>query len=168
MKITRISLENFRQHKKLDIELDPSHSSFTIIKGRNGAGKTNLLKGITWVLTGKLAKDEAKFDPISLVSYSASAVLAKGDIIETFVRVDLDLGSSGSAQVQRTVRFVKSGPEIQDLALSGSDLSVMLLEDKAKGYQKQPDPDLWLEKMFPDRFSHFCIIMTNQFLRDNF
>ena len=27
--------------------------------GRNGAGKTNLLKAITWVMTGKLAKDES-------------------------------------------------------------------------------------------------------------
>lgn len=157
MKIARIKLENFRQHRKVEIELDDSHSSFTIVKGRNGAGKTNLLKAITWGLTGKLAKDEAKFDPTSLVSYSASAKAKKGDILETSVRIDMDLGLSGAAQIIRTFRFVKSTDEIQGLSHSGSDLSVMLLEDKAKGYQKHPDPELWLEKIFPDRFSHYFL-----------
>jgi DNA sulfur modification protein DndD len=157
MKITRIRLENFRQHRKVEIELDDSHSSFTIVKGRNGAGKTNLLKAITWGLTGKLAKDEAKFEPTSLVSYSASASAKKGDILETSVRIDMDLGLSGSAQILRTFRFVKSSDDIQGLSLSGSELSVMLMEDKAKGYQKQPDPELWLEKIFPDRFSHYFL-----------
>lgn len=157
MKITRIHLENFRQHKKLEIELDNSRSSFTIVRGRNGAGKTNLLKAITWVLTGKLAKDEAKFDLASLVSISAAKGAAKGDVIEVVVRLDLDLGNSGQGQVERTARFVKSGPEIQDLALSVTELSVMTLKDKLLGYQKEPNPELWLEKVFPDRFSHYFL-----------
>lgn len=157
MKISRIHLENFRQHRKVEIELDSSHSSFTIVKGRNGAGKTNLLKAITWGLTGKLAKDEAKFEPASLVTYSASSSARKGDIIETSVRIDLDLGASGVAQVQRTFRFVKTSEEILGLTLSGSELSVLLMEDKSKGFQKHPDPELWLEKVFPDRFSHYFL-----------
>ena len=82
MKISRIHLENFRQHRNLDIELDSSRSSFTILKGRNGAGKTNLLKAITWAMTGKLAKDESKFDLISLVSISTAKAAAKDEIIE--------------------------------------------------------------------------------------
>jgi DNA sulfur modification protein DndD len=157
MKITRIGLENFRQHRKLEIELDPSSSSFTIIRGRNGAGKTNLLKAITWVLTGNLAKDEAKFDLASLVSFSAAKAASKGDVIEVVVRLDLDLGNARLAQVERTARFVKSGPEIQDLALSTTELSVMALEDKLQGYQKEPNPDLWVEKIFPYRFSHYFL-----------
>ena len=83
MKITRISIENFRQHRKLEIELDPSQSSFTIIRGRNGAGKTNLLKAITWVLTGKLAKDEMKFELASLVSISAAKAAAQQDAAQS-------------------------------------------------------------------------------------
>lgn len=169
MKITRIKLENFRQHRKIEIELDPSHSSFTVVKGRNGAGKTNLLRAITWGLTGKLAKGESKFDPASLVSFSASSAAKKGDIIETSVRIDLDLGTSGAAQVQRTFRFVKTSDEIFGVSQSGSELSVMLLEDKEKGYQKHPDPELWLEKIFPDRFSHYFLFDGEQlhnFFRD--
>lgn len=157
MKITRISIENFRQHRKLEIELDPSQSSFTIIRGRNGAGKTNLLKAITWVLTGKLAKDEMKFELASLVSISAAKAAAQGDVVEVSVRLDLDLGNSRLAQIERTARFVKTGPAIQDLALSTTGLTVLTLEDKSKGYQKEAIPELWVEKVFPERFSHYFL-----------
>lgn len=157
MKISRIRLENFRQHKSIDIELDSSRSSFTILKGRNGAGKTNFLKAINWVMTGKLAKDESKFELTSLVSNSASKEASKGDIIEVIVRLDIDLGTSGMAQIERSARFVKSGESIQDLDFSGTNLSVMVLEDKSSGYQKEPNPEIWLEKIFPDRFSHYFL-----------
>jgi DNA sulfur modification protein DndD len=157
MKISRIHIENFRQHKNLEIELDSSRSSFTIIKGRNGAGKTNLLKAITWVMTGKLAKDELKFDPVSLVSISVAKSAAKGEIIEVLVRLDIDLGTSGLAQIERVARFVKTGEGIQDLNYSATTLGVMTLEDKSRGYQKEGNPELWLEKIFPDRFSHYFL-----------
>ncbi len=157
MKLTQITLENFRQHKKVEIELDSSRSSFTIIKGRNGAGKTNLLKAITWALTGKLAKDEAKFDPISLVSISSASAAKEGDILEVSVRLDLDLGGGKFAQIERVARFVKSGTGARDLSHSSTELSVLTLEDKLKGYQKEPSPELWVEKVFPDRFSHYFL-----------
>jgi DNA sulfur modification protein DndD len=157
MKLTQITLENFRQHKKVEIELDDSKSSFTIIKGRNGAGKTNLLKAITWALTGKLAKDEAKFDPISLVSISAASLAKQGDILEVSVRLDLDLGGGKLAQIERVSRFIKSGNDARNLSHSSTELSVLTLEDKLKGYQKEPSPELWVEKVFPDRFSHYFL-----------
>jgi DNA sulfur modification protein DndD len=157
MKITRISLENFRQHRNIEIELNSSESSFTIIKGRNGAGKTNLLKAISWALTGKLAKDEAKFDVNTLVSIGSAKESANGETIEVSVKLDLDLGTSGLAQLVRTARFVKTGPQVSDLAFSASELSVLTMEDKSKGYQKEPNPDLWIEKVFPERFSHYFL-----------
>ena len=157
MKIARITLENFRQHRNLEIELDSSASSFTIVKGRNGAGKTNLLKAITWALTGKLAKDELKFDINSLVSISAAKEASNGDKIEVSVKLDLDLGDLGLAQLVRTARFVKSGPEVGDISFSASELTVLSMTDKSKGYQKEPNADLWIEKVFPERFSHYFL-----------
>lgn len=157
MKISRISLENFRQHRNMQIELNSSASSFTVIKGRNGAGKTNLLKAINWALTGKLAKDERKYDVNTLVSIGAAKDASKGDKIEVSVKLDLDLGSLGLAQLTRTARFVKSGDGVTDLAYSGAELSVLTMEDKSKGYQKEASPDLWLEKIFPERFSHYFL-----------
>ena len=157
MKISRITLDNFRQHRNLQLELDSSASSFTVIKGRNGAGKTNLLKAISWALTGKLAKDEAKFDVNSLVSISAAKEASNGDKIEVSVKLDLDLGTLGLAQLVRTARFVKTGTQAGDLAFSASELLVLTMADKSKGFQKEPNPDLWIEKVFPERFSHYFL-----------
>ncbi len=157
MRISRITLENFRQHKKIEIELNQSEKSFTVIKGRNGAGKTNLLKAITWAFTNKLAKDEIKTDPVTFVSFSALKEAGKGDIIEVLVRLDLDLGNSRLAQLERKARFVKTGPDSKDVQFSSSELTVLTSEDKGKGYQKDPNPELWLEKIFPDRFSHYFL-----------
>jgi DNA repair exonuclease SbcCD ATPase subunit len=95
MKISRIKLENFRQHKSIDIELDSSRSSFTILKGRNGAGKTNMLKAITWVMTGKLAKDEIEY----LMSRGLDEDEATATIIRGFLDVKIN-GLPGALQKQ--------------------------------------------------------------------
>ncbi len=55
VKFESIIIENFRQYKgpiKIDFSLDKD-KNFTIIRGTNGAGKTNLLNAITWCLYGK-------------------------------------------------------------------------------------------------------------------
>lgn len=55
MIIESIKIENFRQYKgpiDLKFSLDKD-KNFTIIKGTNGAGKTNLLNAITWCLYGQ-------------------------------------------------------------------------------------------------------------------
>ena len=55
MIIESITIENFRQYKgpvTVDFSLDKS-KNFTIIRGTNGAGKTNLLNALTWCLYGE-------------------------------------------------------------------------------------------------------------------
>lgn len=52
MKFDSIKIENFRQYKgpvEVKFSLD-KEKNFTIIRGTNGAGKTNLLNAITWCL----------------------------------------------------------------------------------------------------------------------
>lgn len=56
MWIDYIKLKNFRQYQDEYVELtgpDKEDGSFNIIKGTNGAGKTNLLNAFTWCLYGK-------------------------------------------------------------------------------------------------------------------
>jgi DNA replication and repair protein RecF len=53
MRIVRLSLRNFRSYAAADIELG---AGVTVVTGRNGAGKTNLLDGLYFGCTGRSAR----------------------------------------------------------------------------------------------------------------
>src|SRR3954452_18326123 len=50
MFITRLSLRDFRNYARADIELGPG---LNVVCGPNGAGKTNLLEGVYFGLTAR-------------------------------------------------------------------------------------------------------------------
>ena len=52
-RISSLEIENFRQYRNAHIKFsrDPQ-KAFTIIRGSNGAGKTNIMNAITWCLYG--------------------------------------------------------------------------------------------------------------------
>lgn len=50
MHLKRIELTNFRQHKKLDVDFE---GNMIAVLGRNGSGKSNLIGGIQYALTGE-------------------------------------------------------------------------------------------------------------------
>lgn len=58
VKLVRAEFKNFQSHKKLSVEF----GQLTNIYGRNRCGKSNLIKGINWCITGKNMNDEAKFE----------------------------------------------------------------------------------------------------------
>ena len=51
--ISSLKIENFRQYRDVDIKFshDPK-KAFTVLRGGNGAGKTNIMNAITWCLYG--------------------------------------------------------------------------------------------------------------------
>jgi DNA replication and repair protein RecF len=53
MRIARFSLRNFRSYATADVELGPG---VTVVTGRNGAGKTNLLDALYFGCTGRSAR----------------------------------------------------------------------------------------------------------------
>lgn len=53
MRIARLSLRNFRSYAAADVELGPG---VTVVTGRNGAGKTNLLDALYFGCTGRSAR----------------------------------------------------------------------------------------------------------------
>lgn len=55
MRITRIKLTDFGPHKSVDFDCD---GSVVGILGKNGSGKSNILKGVKYCLTGKLEGSE--------------------------------------------------------------------------------------------------------------
>src|SRR4051794_36049163 len=50
MRVTRLSLRNFRSYEAAEVRLGPS---LTVITGPNGAGKTNLLEAVYFACTGR-------------------------------------------------------------------------------------------------------------------
>lgn len=53
MRIVRVSLRNFRSYPSAEVELG---EGLTVITGRNGAGKTNLLDALYFGCTGRSAR----------------------------------------------------------------------------------------------------------------
>src|ERR671916_1444122 len=50
MLVTRLRLRDFRSYERADVELGPG---LTVVHGRNGAGKTNLLEALYFGCTGR-------------------------------------------------------------------------------------------------------------------
>ena len=50
MRAIRLTLRDFRSHEAADVRLGPG---LTVIAGRNGAGKTNLLEALYFACTGR-------------------------------------------------------------------------------------------------------------------
>lgn len=153
MKFTSISLTNFRQHRDLNLDLRGDRGHFAVIQGRNGAGKTNLLKGITWIITGKLALDEPKFLPESLLSHNALTNAQVGDEIIVHGAIDVDLGRS-EARIERQLSFVKKDDGVRFIS---EDLTITELKDASAGFVRVADPGLWLDQYLPSRFSHYFL-----------
>ena len=73
MWIDFIKLKNFRQYQdeKIDFSSPLDKKNFNIIKGTNGAGKTNLLNAITWCLYGRefhLGRKNTKYKKINTLT----------------------------------------------------------------------------------------------------
>ena len=91
MIIESVKIENFRQYKgpiNLEFSLD-KNKNFTIIKGTNGAGKTNLLNAITWCIYG-----EELHKPDTVSGGPRYNLITKNEIgpnDEFFVKVELSM-----------------------------------------------------------------------------
>lgn len=151
MKISRLEIRNFRQHRNIDLDLSGQEGSFVVMRGLNGAGKTNLLKAITWCVTGDLGRSEPKHNPASLVSHGAITETAVGERLSVTVQLEVDFGGDVRADVTRAAHFVKSS---EGLVIQSSALGVNVHEPN-RGWQKEGEPDLWLDRHLPRRFSHY-------------
>lgn len=77
MRINRLYLQNFRNHRDTDVSLD----TVNIFVGRNNAGKSSLLAGIEWALTGRCAwTDKAGRGAGDLIRSGAKSVTALVDL----------------------------------------------------------------------------------------
>src|SRR5919199_5512477 len=50
MRVTRLTLRDFRSYASAEVQLGPG---LTVVSGRNGAGKTNLIEALYFACTGR-------------------------------------------------------------------------------------------------------------------
>jgi len=84
MRLTRLSLEDFRSYAAAELHPDPG---LTIVAGPNGAGKTNLLEAVHVAITGRSHRAATDHE---LVRHG-----------RPFARVRLDLADESGAQAAR-------------------------------------------------------------------
>ena len=72
MRITRLSVRDFRRYREFEVPLAPG---LTIVHGPNEAGKTTIQRALEVVLTKKVTTTAAEID--SLVTYIRSFAPAK-------------------------------------------------------------------------------------------
>jgi DNA sulfur modification protein DndD len=158
MKISRIEITNFRQHRAVKLDLSSSRGDFAVIRGLNGTGKTNLLKAITWGVTGDLGRSEPKHNPTSLVSFGAISSYEPGSRIPVAVKLELELGQNLGAEILRHSYFRIEGDSVVS---AGSEL-IVRTHQPGTGWHKEPEPDLWIDGHLPRRFSHYFLFDGEQ------
>src|SRR5215211_2760992 len=83
---TRLTLRDFRSYAAADVQLSPS---LTVVSGRNGAGKTNLLEAIYFACTGRSCRTANERECVRFVAeltrLGLTAQDARGDVHEITV-----------------------------------------------------------------------------------
>lgn len=90
---------------------DLSFKGVTILRGRNGVGKTTILSSLTWVLYGKTLKDNIT-DPSTWSNFRTKSF--KGTKVEIYFQIN--------NQVHRVIRCFKYTEEIDNLGKGESRL----------------------------------------------
>ena len=96
MTVQRLWLADFRNHKTLEVSLDPG---VTVVVGANGDGKTNLLEGLAWLARGtsfRGASTEA------MVRKGADRAVIRAEVVDRdrVVLLEAELVASGRNRIQ--------------------------------------------------------------------
>lgn len=159
MKLSKIDIQNFRQHRDISLDLRAPNGTFVILRGLNGAGKTNFLKAITWAVTGRLGRGEAEYTPSNLVSFGAINDTPIGQDISVAVRLEIELSDGTLAALKRSISLERIA---QEQPAFNSETLTISSQKEGGGWNVEPDPDLWLDKYLPKRFSHYFLFDGEQ------
>ena len=108
-RLSKVEMDNFRQYKKATIKFsqDPN-KMFTIIRGNNGSGKTNIMNAITWCLYGK--EKHHTQDEKDLPIVNAESLKGKQEgIVVMRVKVILADAEGERASIERKLRLYVNG-----------------------------------------------------------
>ena len=129
MRISRLSLKNFRSHAETAFEFD----RITILRGPNAAGKTTILHALEWLLTNRVAQvtDEAGRNSDRLMTTGATEFSISADIFEP------EIGEEDAGRITRNKSRNGMGIIVQAPDFSTPD---RLGEDAEKWIREQIGP----------------------------
>jgi DNA sulfur modification protein DndD len=167
VKITQIQIRNFRQHRNIDIDLTSDQCDFVVIKGNNGAGKTNLLRALKWAIYGDIDLPSEKLEQ-RLLSNSVFNSMKNGDYEETLVALEFTRENGEIVTIERTQSFKKTDGGVA--AHGVSEIKILVRRDVKDGYEVEPDPSGWIENNLPKRFRPYFLFdgeQLNKFLQES-
>jgi DNA sulfur modification protein DndD len=136
MKIDYIELQNYRQYRDEEIEFNlDSDKDITVIKGDNGAGKSNLLNSVTWALYDEETHIADKNKGLHLPNTKKVSEMEEGDTCEVAVEIEMKDRNGRRHNIERSVSYEKTGPgKVREISGSqgfsyaretGNDMKVM-------------------------------------------
>lgn len=150
MIIESIKIENFRQYKgpiKVDFSLDKD-KNFTIIRGTNGAGKTNLLNALTWCLYGKeLHKVDTSAAGGPIYNLITKNKTNPGEDFDVLVEVSMLDEYENKVVAKRTLNFSCDENGVLARDFNGSQFNIFYSTDDND--KPLAHPNLFIEKNMP-------------------
>ncbi len=137
VRLNRLALENYRSYAAAELLPD---ARLTIVAGRNGAGKTNLLESVYVAITGRSHRASADAE---LVRHGA-----------TWARVRLDVASEAGepARIELLLPGLVAGPEVRKrLTLNGIPRRSATVGEVARAVLFRPEEMLLLVGSPSDR-----------------
>lgn len=99
MRVARLSLRNFRSYESLTIEPGPG---LTVLWGRNGAGKTNLLEAMYFACTGRSCRTSTEREVVRFGSgFTRTEAVTAGGGEEHTITVGFEPGQPKRLQVDQ-------------------------------------------------------------------
>jgi DNA sulfur modification protein DndD len=166
--IKSIELQNYRQFKDTKVDFSQDRKKpFTIIEGKNGFGKSNLLNALTWCFYGieehlKHAKDE---EAESIINSKVINALKDGERANAKVIVKLST-NKGDIMIEREVFGRRSGGTFY----LDEDTDFQILEQNERGdWNKSIYPTYIINRILPQivmRFFFFDGEQLRQFFEN--
>ncbi|WP_293131546.1 AAA family ATPase [Microcoleus sp. bin38.metabat.b11b12b14.051] len=151
MKLMSIVLCNFRQFydQTPEIKLAWGAQNITIIHGNNGAGKTALMNGFTWVLYEKFSAAFAVGE--QLVNKRAIAEAKNGKKVDCWVEIIFEHDTI-RYKVRRACRVYKSD---ENLEQSKSELFLQIAKDDGRWMPSPQHPDDIIGRILPESLHQY-------------
>lgn len=147
IKINRIKLLNFRQHRNVEITFDDDKGIYLFI-GKNGMGKSNFLNAICWCLYNDLPFKSHEDKESSAGIFNEEAI-AESDTKVIRAEVELEVIINREKYLFRRV--------LDNLPVGNTQTEFTVLREKDGGWQIIPNPTYHIDSFLPESMRQFFL-----------